>query len=289
MPGSVDDSTADSEESGIVAGTSSFRHHHNSGGKPKHKRQDQVQQSLSYNHSRYNFSSSFLVVQSKATLLFQIVLSLFYCYTIDFFHALITYFECWYRVSQEVLAKNLKIRESLRSPFYLTDFFFDKKFKILISLDFEIAIQNLLEHSVHTSYCKYLGSHLLYSIIILLFATFAALITALGTFMSIGLRRPSIREHLLTYLLELLASIQRHGLKALHPTPSPHYLDHWVEPVQIRVSLIMIIIKCDQLTNLDIFFFFNFSVSRFCFILLHSFHFHFVCCLFTNLRAKRAF
>merc|ERR1712029_184566 len=51
VPGSVDDSTADSEESGIVAGTSSFRHHHNSGGKPKHKRQDQVQQSLSYNHS----------------------------------------------------------------------------------------------------------------------------------------------------------------------------------------------------------------------------------------------
>ena len=54
--------------------------------------------------------------------------------------------------------------------------------------------------------------------------------------MSIGLRRPSIREHPLTYLLELLASIQRHGLKALHPTPSPHYLDHWAEPVQIRVS-----------------------------------------------------
>ena len=82
---------------------------------------------------------------------------------------------------------------------------------------------------------------LLYSIIYYFLLPFAAyLITALGTFMSIGLRRPSIREHLLTYLLELLASIQRHGLKALHPTPSPHYLDHWVEPVQIRVSLIMI-------------------------------------------------
>jgi len=58
VPGSVDDSTADSEESGIVAGTSSFRHHHNSGGKPKHKRQDQVQQSLSYNHSRSSVESS---------------------------------------------------------------------------------------------------------------------------------------------------------------------------------------------------------------------------------------
>jgi len=57
VPGSVDDSTADSEESGIVAGTSSFRHHHNSGGKPKHKRQDQVQQSLSYNHSRSSVDS----------------------------------------------------------------------------------------------------------------------------------------------------------------------------------------------------------------------------------------
>ena len=135
----------------------------------------------------------------------------------------------------------------------------------------------MLGHSVHTSYCKYLGSHLLYSIIILLFATFAALITALGTFMSIGLRRPSIREHLLTYLLELLASIQRHGLKALHPTPSPHYLDHWVEPVQIRVSLIMIIaiIKCDQLTNLEFFFFFfNFSfLVLFHYIALISFSF----------------
>ena len=38
VPGSVDDSN-ESEESGIVA-TSSHRHH--SGGKPKHKRQDQV-------------------------------------------------------------------------------------------------------------------------------------------------------------------------------------------------------------------------------------------------------
>ena len=66
VPGSVDDSTADSEESGIVAGTSSFRSHHHSGGKPKHKRQDQVQQSLSYNHSRYNFRSrSFVVTFSK--------------------------------------------------------------------------------------------------------------------------------------------------------------------------------------------------------------------------------
>ena len=67
-----------------------------------------------------------------------------------------------------------------------------------------------------------------------------AAITALGTFMSsIGSlqRRPaSIREHLLTYLLELLASIQRHGLKALRRTPNPHYLDRWAEPVQIRVS-----------------------------------------------------
>jgi len=91
-----------------------------------------------------------------------------------------------------------------------------------------------------------------------------AAITALGTFMSIGCslqrRRPSIREHLLTYLLELLASIQRHGLKALHPTPSHHYLDHWVEPVQIRVSFAK-----------------PTSVTRFCqFYYLLSFCFHWV-------------
>ena len=109
----------------------------------------------------------------------------------------------------------------------------------LTSMHLSLILNADTYYAVHIA--NIILTDLLYSIIYYFLLPFAAyLITALGTFMSIGLRRPSIREHLLTYLLELLASIQRHGLKALHPTPSPHYLDHWVEPVQIRVSLIMI-------------------------------------------------